>query len=117
MDIANQSVVMAYDTKISFSKLYVAYVRHQTALLTRWGCKSPEHEVLIGVPSYEDNPAYSDPKVENIANAALGVRAALEAKDKDMPCFTGISIYAQWVTDQREWTQFIDYWLRAAKRF
>ena len=62
--------------------------------------RGQKHEFLIGIPAYHDVPEYSDPSVENIGNAALGVRSALESFSEKPECFRGVSIYANWVTDR-----------------
>ena len=110
----DQTVVMAYDTGLAFTKGYVAFVRHQTELLGRWACEAPGHELLIGIPSYEDVPTYSDPQVENIRTASEGVRAALEEPGFGS-CLAGVSVYAYWVTDEDEWAEFDRYWRRPAE--
>ena len=107
---SDQTVLMAYDTRLPMTSIYVAFVRHQTRLLLDWACDIPGQELLIGVPSYENVPLYSDPEVENIRSASLGVRAALEAESEDAGCFRGVAVYANWVTDETEWQQFEDYW-------
>jgi len=110
MDIADQTVLMAYDTNLPLRIAYVAFVRNQTRRLVSWSCAALKHEVLIGVPSYHDVPEYSDPSVENIDNATLGVRSALESFPNNPECFRGVSIYANWVTDASEWRQFERTW-------
>ncbi len=107
---SDQTVVMAYDTGLDFTKGYVAFVRHQTRLLLEWGCGVDGHEVLIGVPSYEDVPLYSDPQIENLRTASLGVRSGLEASGGAPACFSGVSVYANWVTDPDEWAVYDAYW-------
>jgi hypothetical protein len=107
---SDQTVVMAYDTGLGFTKGYVAFVRHQTEHLVRWACETPGHELLIGIPSYEDVPTYSDPEVENLRTASLGVRAALEAIEPPPACFAGVAVYAYWVTDDAEWRDFDAHW-------
>jgi len=110
MDVADQTVLMAYDTNLPLGIAYVAFVRHQTHRLVKWSCAAQKHELLVGIPAYHDVPEYSDPSVENIANAALGVRSALESFPEDPVCFRGVSIYANWVTDPDEWLQFEQFW-------
>ena len=110
MDIADQTVLMAYDTNLPLRIAYVAFVRDQTRRLVRWSCAALKHEVLIGIPTYHDVPEYSDPSVENIHNATLGVRSALESFPNKPECFRGVSIYANWVTDADEWRQFEHTW-------
>ncbi len=111
MALTDQSVLMAYDTKSDLDKLYVAFVRHQTSLLVRWACEQGSHRILIGIPSYEDVPLYSNPEVENIPNAVQGVRAALEELGTGSECFDGVAVYANWVTDDAEWEDYRRYWL------
>ena len=112
MDIADQTVLMAYDTNLPLRIAYVAFVRDQTRRLVRWSCAALKHEVLIGIPTYHDVPEYSDPSVENIDNATLGVRSALESFPNKPECFRGVSIYANWVTGADEWRQFEHTWMR-----
>jgi hypothetical protein len=102
---------MGYNTMLRSPKLYCAYVKRQTHLLLEWASSEPGHRVLIGIPSYEHVPALSDPRVENIPNAASGVRAALEEQARTPSCFEGVAIYAHWVTDPGEWGQFRNHWL------
>jgi len=111
MERADQTVLMAYDTRLTFARGYVEFVRHQSRLLIDWAREIPNHQLLIGVPSYEDVPLYSDPNIENLRTAALGVRAALESYDETPACFRGVAVYANWVTDEDEWRDFHRYWV------
>ena len=115
MSRSDQTVVMAYDTNLSFRKGYVAFVRHQTNLLADWACSVPGHEALIGIPAHEDVPTYGDPEIENIHTAVLGVRSALESRSEDSDCVSGIAVYANWVTDESEWDQYRLYWMNPDK--
>ena len=115
MEIVDQTVLMAYDTKMDVTKHYIGFVKYQTGLLVEWGCQATDHQVLIGIPSYEDVPLYSNPEIENISNAALGVRAALEELDSDHDCFEGVAVYANWVTDPGEWADYRNHWLEAMR--
>lgn len=111
MALTDQTVVMAYDSRLDFTKGYVAFVRHQTSLTGQWACATPGHELLIGVPSYEDVPIYSNPQIENLQTSALGVRAALERSPSLLRCVRGVAVYAHWVTDPAEWEQYERYWV------
>lgn len=87
----------------------------QTRMLARLARDFDGHRVLIGIPSYEDVPLLSDPRVENIANAARAVRGALERLDPQARATVeGVAVYAEWVTDQAEWGQFRDQWMGRA---
>jgi len=48
MKRTDQTVVMAYDTRFDFEKLYIGLVRHQTLMSSRIAGAFPEHELLIG---------------------------------------------------------------------
>jgi hypothetical protein len=111
MEHTDQTVLMGYDTCIKFKKLYRAYIRFQTERLLECADTVPGHRVMIGIPSYEDVPKLSDPKVENVQNAVLGVRAALENRtDREHP-FDGVAVYACWTTDSTEWNAYEVYWM------
>jgi hypothetical protein len=116
MDIADQTVLMAYDTGLFPSLTYVAFVGDQTRRLVEWACNANHHEVLIGIPSYAETSPHSDPKIENIPNAIQGVRSALESLPGASACFRGVAIYSNWVTDAEEWQQFDQGWRHGNSR-
>lgn len=109
MELTDQTVLMAYDTTLDSGPLYTRFVEHETKLLLDWGCEVPGHRVLIGIPSFEDS-AVSNPAVENIPNAARGIRAALARHDETPSCFDGVALYAEWVTTPGEWRQLREEW-------
>ena len=111
MKRSDQTVLMAYDSRFAFVRAYIAFVRIQSGLVADWACSVPDHELLIGLPSYEDVPLYSDPEVENLQTASLGVRAALENRSPSEHCVPGVAIYSNWVTDPEEWSEFRRYWM------
>jgi hypothetical protein len=107
----DQTVLMGYDTCLKLRKPYVAFIRYQTGRLLRLAAEVPGHRLMIGVPSYEDVPKLSDPRIENIRNAASGVRAALEEDTSTGSTFDGVAVYAHWTTDMREWKYYEVYWM------
>ena len=111
MKMSDQTVLMGYDTCIKFKKLYRAFIGFQTGRLLDYAGSVPGHRVMIGIPSYEDVPLFSDPKVENVRNAILGVRAALETRTTGNIPFDGVAVYACWTTDSTEWKDYEVYWM------
>lgn len=109
MALTDETVLMAYDTTLDSGLLYTGFVRHETRLLLDWGCEVPGHRVLIGIPSFEDS-GVSNPRAENIPNAARGVRAALSDRGSIPACFEGVALYAEWVTSPKEWRQYRRDW-------
>lgn len=108
---SDQTVLMAYDSRFNYIKAYMTFVRHQSGLLADWACSIPGHELLVGLPSYEDVPLYSNPNVENLRTASLGVRSALEQRAEPEKCVAGVAIYSNWVTDESEWRDFRSHWM------
>lgn len=108
---ADQTVLMGYDTGLGTGERYLAFLGHQTRLLVRWASAFPGHQVLIGIPSYEEGSPASDPLVENVANGALGVRRGLEKEGTGNGAFSGVAVYANWVTDEKEWADFRHFWM------
>jgi hypothetical protein len=111
MKQCDQTVLMGYDSCIRLRKLYRSYMQYQTGRLLDLAETVPGHRVMIGIPSYEDVPAFSDPEVENIANAVKGVRAALEMRRSGSEAFDGVAVYACWTTDSTEWRDYEVHWL------
>jgi len=68
------------------------------------------------VPAYEDVPINSDPQIENLQTSSLGVRAALERTPALAKCVHGVAVYAYWVTDDDEWSQYQHYWVTPDER-
>jgi len=111
MNHSDQTVLMGYNTALQSSKLYCAYMSHQTTLLLSWALAIDGHGVIIGIPAYEHVPFLSNPGVENVLHAVSGVRAALEEFPSSPACFQGVSIYANWSVSPDEWIQYQTHWL------
>jgi exosortase K len=111
MNNSDQTVLMGYNTALQSSKLYCAYMSHQTTLLLSWASSIDGHGVIIGIPAYDDVPFLSNPRVENVLHAVSGVRAALEEFPSSPTCFQGVSIYANWSVSPDEWIQYQTHWL------
>lgn len=111
MHTADQTVLMGYNTALWSRKLYCAYMKSQTRMLLEWASEVPNHQVLIGIPSYDRGPFLFDPLVENVVSGSHGVRAALEEMPTSPKCFKGVAIYANWTTSSKEWNQFRANWL------
>lgn len=110
MHFADQTVLMAYNTNLPLEAAYVAFVRDQATSLIDWACRAVRHEILIGIPSYHDDRDPSESNIENVVTAALGVRSALETFPSTPDCFRGVAIYANWVTNDDEWSQLDASW-------
>jgi hypothetical protein len=120
--VADQIVVMAYDTAIPFRRLYAWFVKHQTIQVTRALTEesasggAPRCEVLIGLPTYDRATRVYDPEVESLDLGIRGVIAGLEDERSAREVFAGIAIYAHWVTDEQEWAVYRQLWGNPAPR-
>lgn len=108
----DQLAVMLYDTALRKPKLYERLMADWTVEVLAW---SGGKEVLLGLPAYEDKDVdYHRPEVENLATALRGVHRGLSRQP--LPAhYRGVAIYADWVTDEAEWSYFRDHFLKPAK--
>ncbi len=100
---ADQVVAMIYDTGIQKPWIYRKLVSEETIWLSRL---LPEVELFVGIPSYESSEA------ETIENGVLGVVDGLNDIRSKEQKFAGVAIYAYWETDEAEWQQYEENWLK-----
>lgn len=108
--VADQIVVMAYDTALPTPSLYRRYMTYAassvtTALLT----SSSRARVLVGVPTYDDAGVMHRSRVENLDNAIPGLVAGLRGLGAG-GTFEGVALYAEWTTDAQEWAAYERLW-------
>jgi hypothetical protein len=109
---ADQMAVMMYDTALREQKPYQNLMNVWTEQVLAW---SGSAKVLLGIPAYEDAGVnYHDPSVENIANALVGVHAALERTPALPPNYQGVAIYCDWEMNGHKWADFDARFLRAS---
>ncbi|KQC13625.1 MAG: hypothetical protein APR63_08020 [Desulfuromonas sp. SDB] len=97
------NVAMLYDTGIQQVWLYQLFIALELVQLTH----SAHKPVLIGIPSYEDEKKSFNPRVENLVHALNGISGGLDHANQSY--YLGISIYADWTTDQQEWDYLHQY--------
>ena len=109
---ADQLAVMMYDTALPWPRAYQRVMRRWTReVLANAGRAS----ILLGVPAYDDaGSGYHDPTVENLANALLGIHAALAAYPVLPEPYQGVAIYCEWEMDEAEWSYWQQHFLRPA---
>jgi len=108
--VADQVVIMAYDTALPTASLYRRYVAWATAAVTRdLGAARSPARVLMGVPTYDDASFMHRVSVETPENAVFGVVAGLRGLGAG-GTFEGIALYAEWTTDEREWGIYERAW-------
>ncbi|MEO0563498.1 MAG: hypothetical protein AAF125_15425, partial [Chloroflexota bacterium] len=94
---------------------YSTWVAYQTKTFAEAvAALNVETEVLMGVPTYPAELPAHDPAVENVETAVRGVNSGLIQAGEAAEVVTGLTIYAEWTTDDQEWSDFQVYWVNPA---
>ena len=110
--LADEIVVMAYNSDLSAPRDYIEWVAYQTQEYARSIAEiDGGAKVQMGIPTYADAPAH-DTAVENIPSAISGVIAGLQQAGEAARVIEGVAIYASWETDEDEWRLFEQFWVR-----
>jgi hypothetical protein len=108
--VADQVVVMAYDTALPTAALYRRYVSWAASSVTAALVASRSRaRLLIGIPTYDETGIMHRAGVETPENALLGVVAGLRGLGGG-GTFEGVALYAEWTTDESEWAVYEQVW-------
>jgi Glycosyl hydrolases family 18 len=107
--VADQIVVMVYDTGLPTIALYRRYVSYAARFMTTTLGPHTRARVLFGVPSYDESGLMHRARVETLENALLGVVSGLRGAGEG-GTFEGVAIYAEWTTDAQEWATYEQVW-------
>jgi hypothetical protein len=109
--LADQMVVMAFNSGLADPEDYTAWVAYQTQVFMQAvTALETNTQVLIGIPSYDTRSPEHDPAVESMAAAAAGIKRAASATEA-ASLLRGVAIYAEWDTDDGDWDIFRRAWL------
>ena len=108
--VADQVVVMAYDTALPTPILYRRYVSYAAERVTSTLVQSNARaRVLIGIPSYDETGIMHRAGVETLENGLLGTVAGLRGVGGG-GTFEGVALYAEWTTGPDEWAVYDRVW-------
>jgi len=108
--LADQLVVMAYDTGLPTAPLYKRYTAWAAATVTlRLRSNRSKARVLLGVPTYHQRGIMHRAGVETPANAIAGIVAGLRGLDGG-GTFEGVALYAEWTTGADDWAVYERLW-------
>jgi glycosyl hydrolase family 18 (putative chitinase) len=108
--IADQVVVMSYDTALPTPALYRRYSAYAAATLTsRLRTGDTRARILLGIPTYDETGLMHRAAVETPENALVGIVAGLRGLGGG-GTFEGVALYAEWTTDDAEWAAYERYW-------
>jgi hypothetical protein len=108
--VADQVVVMAYDTGLPTSSLYRRYVSYAASAVTSALVESRSRaRILVGIPTYDETGLMHRGHVETPENAILGVVSGLRGLGAG-GTFEGVALYAEWTTDAADWSVYERLW-------
>jgi hypothetical protein len=106
----DQIVIMAYDTALPTPSLYRRYVRWAArSVAGALDASGSDARVLMGIPTYDTYGFMHRRGVETPENALAGVVAGLRGLGAG-GTFEGVALYADWTTDEAEWSAYERYW-------
>jgi hypothetical protein len=109
-DLADQVVVMAYDTAIPTAPLYRRYLAYVASTLTPALASSHVRgRVLVGIPTYDETGLMHRARVETPENALQGLVLGLRGLGGG-GTFEGVALYADWTTSEPEWAVYERLW-------
>jgi len=108
--VADQVVVMAYDTGLPTPILYRRYVSYAAEKVTSdFVTSHARARVLVGIPSYDETGIMHRAGVETLENGLLGCVAGLRGVGGG-GTFEGVALYAEWTTEPAEWAVYERVW-------
>jgi hypothetical protein len=108
--IADQVVVMGYDTGLPTASLYKRYTAWAAATVTSELVERRSRaRVLLGIPTYDDPSLMHRAGVETPANAISGIVSGLRGLGGG-GTFEGVALYAEWTTDSADWAVYERLW-------
>jgi hypothetical protein len=108
--LADQIVVMAYDTALPTAPLYERYTAWASATVTsEFVAHGLRTRVLLGVPTYHQTGLMHRAGVETPAHAIAGIVAGLRGLGGG-GTFEGVALYAEWTTDPADWAVYERLW-------
>ncbi|HEV8254423.1 MAG TPA: hypothetical protein VGQ78_06685 [Vicinamibacteria bacterium] len=108
--VADQLVVMSYDTALPTPSFYRRYVAYAANAVTSELVHSPGRaRVLMGVPTYDEATFMHRLSVESPENALLGIVQGLRGLGGG-GTFEGVALYAEWTTGAEDWAVYERVW-------
>jgi hypothetical protein len=108
----DQVAVMCYDSGVYWPRAYVGLVRRQAREVTRAVARgNPKCQVLLGLPTYGRGGRSHHARAECLRLGLKGVREGLRDSRASPSAFAGVSLFADYTTDAREWQMYGEWWL------
>jgi hypothetical protein len=106
----DQVAVMTYDSGLPLPCLYRQWTRFQAIEVSR-AVEGTGVEVLLGIPTSEEETLTHRPGAENMVSGLQGVIDGLNDLAARPSAVAGVAIYPYWETDETEWAVYESIWL------
>ncbi|MFZ4826569.1 MAG: hypothetical protein ACOYLB_04380 [Phototrophicaceae bacterium] len=114
--LVDEMLVMAYHSGLVSSTDYSTWVAYQVRAYAEAVAElGIETTVKVGIPTYPAELPAHDPAVENVETALIGIKQGLAEADTLASSISGVTIYAEWTTDESEWELFHQLWANATE--
>jgi hypothetical protein len=110
--LTDEIMVMTYNSSLTTAADYVEWVAYQTqSYAEAVGALESGADVVMGIPTYDDQGTIHLAAVENVPSAIEGVQRGRQRAGERALAITGVAIYAEWTTSADEWRLFEQFWL------
>ncbi|GAB4525230.1 MAG: hypothetical protein OHK0046_40820 [Anaerolineae bacterium] len=109
----DQIVIRSYNSYLTDANEYAEWVTYQVrAYVDAISPLQIDTQLMIGVPTYDNDLPAHDVAVENVLSALIGIRRAVSGlTEEEALLVRGLALYAEWTTDTGEWSQFKSQWI------
>ncbi len=107
----DQIAVMCYDSFFYLPRAYAWLLKQQCKHVLLAANKAANNcRVLFGVPSYDQGTVGHINQAENLRIALPAIKEGL-AESKYLSSFEGVAIFAEYTTEENEWSDYRRIWL------
>jgi hypothetical protein len=111
--LTDEMAVMAYNSGLNSPFDYIPWTAYQVQVYAEAVAEiNGGADVLIGIPSYDDDLPGHIASVENVSSALSGVLQGVQQAGDAASVVRGVAIYMGTFTDDTEWLQFKQGWTR-----
>ncbi len=117
--VSDQLAVMCYDSFFYQPRSYVWIVEQQCQHFLDGAQSSGTNcKIMLGLPTYDtfDGTAGHIDLSENLRLGLKGVRQGLMSCQDKISWFDGVAIFADYTTDEKEWKELDDLWLKPPQK-
>jgi hypothetical protein len=111
--LVDELAIMAYNSGLTSPFDYIEWMAYQVeSYAIALDEVDSGAQIMIGIPTYDNELPGHNTAVENVSSALSGVRLGLERSAGAANQVQGVAIYAGWAMDDTEWLQFKEGWIK-----